>query len=147
MATWDDLELLLAEEHHLVVVSTARRDGSVLSSVVNCGVMPHPVTGERCLAFVSAGTAARNGHLRRGAPLTVVARRGWRWAGATGRATLIGPDDPTEGFDGDRVRLLLRSVFEAAGGSHDDYDEYDRVMLAERRVGVFVVPERFSGVV
>lgn len=147
MTTLTDLERMLAEEHHLAVVSTARLDGSVLSSVVNCGVMPHPVSGEPCVALVSSGSAARNRHLRRGAPLTVVVRRGWQWAGATGRATLIGPDDPVEGFDAERVRLLLRSVFQAAGGTHDDFDEYDRVMLDDRRVGVFVVPDRFSGVV
>jgi hypothetical protein len=38
--------------------------------------------------------------------------------------------------------VLLREVFEAAGGQHDDWDEYDRVMAAERRVAVLVRPDR-----
>lgn len=145
MPSIDDVERFMADEHGLVVVSTASADGRVLSSVVNCGVMAHPTTGARVLGFVSGGGAVRNRHIRHGAPVTVVARRGWRWVGVTGPAELIGPDDPAEGFDPDRVRLLLREVFRAAGGTHDDYDEYDRVMLADRRVAVFVTPARVLG--
>jgi len=136
---------LVADEHGLVVVSTSRRDGSVLSSVVNAGVMEHPLTGETVVGFVSAGRAARLAHIRRGAPVTMVARRGWRWASVAGTADLIGPDDRVDGFDDERARLLFRDVFIAAGGTHDDWDEYDRVMAAERRVAVFVQPHRTAG--
>lgn len=135
----------LASEHGLVTVSTARRDGSVLASVVNAGVMDHPIDGHPSVAFVSAGRAARLGHIRRGAPVTVTARRGWQWHGVTGHADLIGPDDPMPEFDSERLRLLLREVFVAAGGTHDDWDTYDRVMADERRVAVFVRPDRVTG--
>lgn len=145
MPTIHDVERFLSEEHGLAVVSTAQVDGRVLSSVVNCGVMPHPTLGEPVVAFVSRGGAARNAHIRRAAPVTVVARRGWRWVGVTGGAELIGPDDAAAGFDADRVRLVLREVFAAAGGTHDDWDEYDRVMLEDRRVAVFIAPERVLG--
>ena len=107
--------------------------------------MADPVDGREVVALVSRGDAARNRHVRRGSEVTVVARRGWRWVGVTGSATLIGPDDPVEGVDADRVRLLLREVFAAAGGTHDDYDEYDRVMANERRVAMFVSPDRVIG--
>lgn len=133
---------LLTDEHGLAVVSTARADGSVLSSVVNAGLIDHPVSGERCIAFVSRGDAARLTHIRRGAPVTVAVRRGWRWAGATGTADLIGPDDPADEFDSERVSVLLREVFTAAGGTHDDWDEYDRVMAEQRRAAVLVRPRR-----
>jgi hypothetical protein len=33
-------------------------------------------------------------------------------------------------------------VFTAAGGTHDDWDEYDRVMAAERRTVVLLTPKR-----
>jgi hypothetical protein len=33
-------------------------------------------------------------------------------------------------------------VFSAAGGTHDDWDEYDRVMAGEERLAVLVRPER-----
>lgn len=145
MPTLNDVEEYLAAEHGLAVVSTPQADGRVLSSVVNCGVMAHPVTGDRCVALVSAGRAARLGHIRRGAEVTVAVRRGWAWAGVTGPADLIGPDDRADGFDDEAIRLLLRTVFQAAGGTHDDYDEYDAVMAAERRTAIFVAPDRILG--
>jgi len=58
---------------------------------------------------------------------------------------LVGPDDALEGVDGGRLRLLLRDIFAAAGGTHDDWEEYDRVMAEERRVAVLVEPERTYG--
>lgn len=64
----------------------------------------------------------------------------------TGHAELIGPDDRRDGADHDTVRLLLRDVFRAAGGTHDDWDEYDRAMADDARLAVFVAPERILGV-
>ena len=57
-------------------------------------------------------------------------------------AQLIGPDDPHDGVDSERLRLLLREIFTAAGGTHDDWDAYDRVMREERRTAVLVTPTR-----
>jgi p-hydroxybenzoate 3-monooxygenase len=37
-----------------------------------------------------------------------------------------------------------RAVFTGAGGTHDDWDEYDRVMAAERRTAILVTPDRAS---
>ncbi len=50
-----------------------------------------------------------------------------------------------EGIGPERLRLLLREIFTAAGGSHDDFDEYDRVMAADRRAAVLITPERVFG--
>jgi hypothetical protein len=55
---------------------------------------------------------------------------------------LCGPDDPVPGVDGEGLRLLLRAVFTAAGGTHDDWDAYDTVMANERRTAVLMTPER-----
>ena len=41
-----------------------------------------------------------------------------------------------------RVRLLLRAIFTAAGGEHDDWDEYDRTMAEQRRAAVLIRPDR-----
>jgi hypothetical protein len=38
--------------------------------------------------------------------------------------------------------VLLRDVFTAAGGTHDDWPTYDRVMAEERRAAVMIAPER-----
>jgi hypothetical protein len=49
------------------------------------------------------------------------------------------------GIDAERLRTLLRDIFVAAGGTHDDWDEYDRVMADERRVAVLIEPRRVYG--
>jgi hypothetical protein len=144
-----DVEAFLAQENGLATVSTTQADGRVLSSVVNCGIIDNPLSGEASVALVARGDAARLGHIRRGSEVTVAVRRGWAWRAVTGPATIVGPDDGAGGsndaVDGDALPLLLRHVFQAAGGDHDDYDEYDRVMAAERRAAVFVSPVRILG--
>jgi len=72
----------------------------------------------------------------------MVVRAGWDWVAVEGPASLAGPDDPFPGLDADAVRLLLRAVFTAAGGTHDDWDTYDRVMADQRRTAVLITPER-----
>src|SRR2546429_3615631 len=124
-----------------VAGSTARADGSIQSSVVNAGVLEHPVTGRPVVGLVSAGSSRRLNNLRARPRATVVIRAGWQWAGVEGPVELAGPDDPLGGIDAERLRLLLREIFTAAGGSHNDWDEYDRVMVAERRVAVLIEPE------
>ncbi|MEN9644061.1 MAG: hypothetical protein RL238_730 [Actinomycetota bacterium] len=142
MTTIDDLAALLRREHGLCVVSTLRPDGTIQSSVVNAGVTTNPITGEPAVAFVAAGRSRKLVHLRERPQITLTARVSWEWAAVEGTATLIGPDDPAPGFDADGIRLLLRDVFTAAGGTHDDWDEYDRVMAAERRTAVLITPTR-----
>ena len=134
---------LIDADHGLVVVSALRPDGTIQSSVVNAGVLPHPVTGAQVVGLVSRGDARRLAYLRARPRATVVARA-WQWASAEGRVELCGPDDPLPGVGAERLRLLLREIFTAAGGTHDDWPTYDRVMAAERRVAVLVAPERTS---
>jgi PPOX class probable F420-dependent enzyme len=136
---------LVPLDHGLVVVSTARADGTVQSSVVNAGVFDHPLTGQPVVGLVSAGSSKRLTNLRERPRATVVIRAGWRWAGVEGPVDLAGPDDPLGDIDAERLRLLLREIFTAAGGTHDDWDTYDRVMAEERRVAVLVTPERTYG--
>jgi PPOX class probable F420-dependent enzyme len=145
VGTLDAFIELVPLDHGLVVVSTSRADGTVQSSVVNAGVIDHPLRGDPVVAFVAAGSSHRLRNLRARPRASVVIRAGWQWAGVEGPSQLIGPDDPLDGIDDERRRLLLREIFEAAGGTHDDWDEYDRVMLDERRVAVLDAPERISG--
>ncbi|WP_433800013.1 TIGR03618 family F420-dependent PPOX class oxidoreductase [Actinomycetospora sp. CA-084318] len=130
---------LAAEEHGLVVVATARADGSIQSSVVNAGVLAHPVTGQDVLAFVTYGRA-KLGNLRRRPWTAVTARSGWRWGTVEGSVEIAGPDDPLPGIDD--VPALLRAVFTAAGGTHDDWDTFDATMARDRRAAVLVTPTR-----
>ena len=147
MSGLDGFASLVPQDHGLVVVSTSRADGTIQSSVVNAGVIDHPATGERVVALVAVGGSQRLKNLRARPRATVVIRAGWQWAGVEGAVDLIGPDDPYDGIDAERLRLLLREIFTAAGGTHDDWDEYDRAMKDERRTAVVVHPERTYGVV
>jgi PPOX class probable F420-dependent enzyme len=133
---------LIPLDHGLCVISTLRRDGSVQSSVVNAGVLEHPLRGEQVVALVATGGSRKLHNLRVDPRGTIVARAGWRWATVEGDAEIFGPDDPHPDVDGEALRLLLRDVFRAAGGTHDDWDTYDRVMAEERRAAVLITPRR-----
>lgn len=142
----EDVRTFAGADQGLAVVSFGRPDRSVHSSLVNAGVMAHPVTGEEVVALVVRGNSVKLRHWRRAPGATIVFRVGWSWVGVEGIATIIGPDDRFEGFDPSAVPQLLRDVFTAAGGSHEDWDEYDRVMAVERRTAVFIHPTRITGV-
>jgi len=142
MTTLEDAAALAAGESGLAVVSTLRADGTIQASLVNAGVLPHPATGSPSLAFVTYGKV-KLGNLRARPALAVTFRNGWQWATVEGPAELAGPDDPQPWLaDPDQLRLLLREVFTAAGGTHDDWDEYDRVMAEQRRTAVLIAPSR-----
>lgn len=143
-ATLDLVRDLAAADHGLAVAVTLRRDGTPHASVVNAGVLDHPVRGQPVVGFVARGRTAKLRHLRERPYVTLVFRAGWDWAAVEGAADLAGPDDPLAGMQADDVRLLLRAIFSAAGGRHDDFDEYDRVMAAERRTAVLVLPTRIT---
>jgi hypothetical protein len=144
VANIEDFRKLVAGDHGLVVVSVTRGDGTISSSVVNAGVLPHPIIGESVVGMVVRGGTRKLANWRARPYANVVIRSGWQWTAAEGRVDLIGPDDPAPGFDAERLRLLLREIFTAAGGTHDDFDAYDRAMADERRVAVLVAPARIS---
>ena len=141
MTTLQEAVALGQEEHGLAVVSTLRADDTVQASVVNAGVLPHPATGEPVLAFVTYGRV-KLANLRARPQLTTTFRHGWNWATVEGRAQLAGPDDPQPWLDPEGLRLLLRAVFTAAGGEHEDWAEYDRVMADQHRTAVLIEPLR-----
>ena len=142
MADLTDFAGVSAQDNGLCVVSTLRADATIQASVVNAGVLEHPVSGARGVAFVAMGGSRKLANLRARPCVTLVARSGWQWVAAEGTAELIGPDDPIAGVGPEELRLTLRAVFVAAGGTHDDWDEYDRAMAAERRTIAFVTPAR-----
>jgi PPOX class probable F420-dependent enzyme len=141
MTTLEEAVALAKSERGLAVVATVRADGTIQSSVVNAALFAHPITGRSVVAFVTYGRV-KLANLRGRPQTTVTFRNGWRWAAVEGRAELIGPDDPQPWLDAEGLRLLLRAIFIAAGGDHDDWDEYDRAMVADRRTAVLVSPVR-----
>lgn len=144
MTTLSDVVEVGRKEQFLAFVSTLRKNGTIASSLVNAGVLAHPITGEEVVGFVTYG-AVKLSNLRARPGITIAFRSGWAWAAVEGTAELIGPDDAADGIDAERLRLLLREVFSAAGGTHDDWDAYDRTMAEQRRVVVLVRPTRIYG--
>ncbi|NIH84677.1 TIGR03618 family F420-dependent PPOX class oxidoreductase [Amycolatopsis granulosa] len=143
--TADGLRLvaeLAAPERWLAVLVTARPSGRPAVSVVNAGILPHPVTGETVVAFVSRGRTRKLANLRERPHATLVFRSGWEWVSVSGPVELAGPDDDLPGLPD--LRTLLRDIYAAAGGVHPDLDEYDRAMAEDRRTAVLLRPERFT---
>ena len=88
---------LVPLDHGLVVVSTSRSNGMIQSSVVNAGVIDHPLHGRPVVSFVAAESSRRLVNLRARPRAAVVIRAGWQWAGVEGPVELAGPDDPLKG--------------------------------------------------
>ena len=129
---------LSRDDSGLAIVSTLRADQTVQASLVNTGILTR---SEPVLAFVTYGRV-KLANLRERPQLAVTFRNGWQWATVEGRAELAGPDDPQPWLDAERLRRLLREIFTAAGGTHDDWDAYDRTMVEQRRTAVLITPTR-----
>lgn len=143
MATIDDIRNLVSLDHGLANLSIVRADGSVQSTVVNAGVVDHPVTGMPVAAFVGRPATRKIAYLRANPTATLLWRSGWAWVATEGTVELVGPDDPLDGIAPDALPGLLRAVYSAAGGGqHGDWPEYDRVVAAERRMAVLLTPRR-----
>jgi len=131
-----DVERLAASDHHLAVLAVEQPDGDVHASVVSAGVIADPVDGSAGVAAVVGGSTRKLGLLRRSGRATLVFKHGWEWVAVSGPVRLVGPRDSTDlGLD---VPETIRSVFRAAGGTHEDWNEFDRVMAEDRRCAVFV---------
>jgi PPOX class probable F420-dependent enzyme len=141
----DSVRSMVMRDHGLCSVSVVRPDGTPHSSLVNAGVLEHPLTGETVVGFVTNGKVKLRA-LRANPAVSALWRSEWSWVCVEGRCGVIGPDDPKDGVDAEDLRLLLRRIFVAAGGTHDDWDTYDATMRSERRAAVLVQPARIYGV-
>lgn len=141
MTTLEDAVGLARDERGLVVISTLRRNGTIQSSLVNAGLLAHPTTGETVLGLVTAGRI-KLANLRARPQVTATFRNGCQWATLEGNAEIVGPDDPQPWLDSEGLRLLRREIFSAAGGEHDNWNEFDRVMGQEGRAAVLIRPDR-----
>jgi PPOX class probable F420-dependent enzyme len=138
-----DVSRFVSDNQGLASLAVRRGDGSVQVTLVNAGVLDHPVTGVRVVGLVARGGTRKLELLRADPRATVSWRHGWDWVTVEGSVELAGPDDPLAGVDD--VPRLLRDVFTGAGGTHDDWPTYDRVMADERRCAVLVTPARIYG--
>ena len=144
VATVDDIQKLVALDHGLASLSTLRRDGSVQSTVVNAGVIDHPVTGEPVAAFVGRPATRKIAHLRANPTATLLWRAGLGLGRRRGHGGARRPRRPARRASTPTTSpaCCARSTPRPAAGEHDDWAEYDRVMAAERRMAVLLTPSR-----
>ena len=120
------LDLITA--HDQGVLATIRRDGRPQLSTVNYAYDE----GARLLRVSITDGRAKTANLRRDprAALHVSSPDGWSYAVADGAVELsavaAAPDD-------DAVAELI-DLYRAIGGEHDDWDDYRRAMIADRRL-------------
>jgi hypothetical protein len=141
-ADLDFVQQVAAGDHWLAIVAVSRPDASIHTSLVNAGVLGDPLGAGKVVGFVARGGARKLDYIRRSGRASLTFRSGWQWAAVEGPAQIVGPDDPLAGIDPAALPELLRLIFRSAGGTHEDWDEFDRVMASERRVAVLVTPQR-----
>ena len=86
MATLEDVPRLVAADKGLATVTARRADGSVQATVVNVGVLPHPVSGDDVVGYVVYGASRKLAYLRDDPRATVTVR-----GAGSGRRSRAGP--------------------------------------------------------
>ncbi|MFI0348831.1 PPOX class F420-dependent oxidoreductase [Actinomadura sp. 9N407] len=131
--------LKLLGERDLGVLATLKKDGRPQLSSINYTFDE----GRRLVRISITEDRAKARNLRRDprASLHVSAPDGWSWAVAEGTAELTGvAADPH-----DAAVEELVDVYRTIRGEHPDWDDYRRVMVADRRVVVRLHVERVYG--
>jgi PPOX class probable F420-dependent enzyme len=132
------LEELLdfARTRHDVVLTTFRRDGSLQSSPVTCGVTG---TGEQARFVVSTyPDRAKAVNLRRDPRASLVVLSpgfGNEWVQVDGTAEVV---------DGEEAVEPLVEYFRCISGEHPDWDEYRQAMRDQGKSLISVTPTRWG---
>ena len=134
---------LASRESGLAVVVTYRIDGTAQASVVNAGVIRHPLSGEPAAGFVVQGGDRKKLANVRARPLAIVVfRSGWDWVAIQGDVDLVGLDNQSC-MPIDAARRLFHKIYATAiGGTPDDWAAGDDVIGREGHTAVLVRPTR-----
>src|SRR4051794_14104853 len=106
------LRRLAAAAGGLAVVATSRADGSIQASLVNAGVVDHPVSGQPVVAFVARPRTVKLRHVRRTPRATVTFQSNHQWVTVEGKTELVGPEDPLTGVEAAALPALRRTVYQ-----------------------------------
>ena len=136
------VQRIAADADNLAIVAVTRADGTIHASLVSAGLLEDPVSHEPSIGIIVSGRAAKLRHLRDVGRAAIVFQSGHAWTTIDGPVRIVGPDDPDDSIESEVIPSLLRGVFLAAGGSHENWTDFDQVMAAEHRTMVFVRVER-----
>ena len=124
--------------NHNSVFSTFRKNGLAQLSIVTVGLWRNGI------AFSTPESTAKTGNLRRDPRCSVLvsADNWYPFVVLEGQAEVI--DDKAK--DKDELGSYLREVYiSGAGKDHPKWNEFDQVMSIERRVVIYLEPDRFYG--
>jgi hypothetical protein len=134
---------LASREAGLAVVVTYRFDGTAHTSVVNAGVVAHPVSSEPAVGFVVQGGGRKKiENLRARGKAIVVFRSGWDWVAVEGQVDLFGPEDCGCLSWPDALSVFHEIYSAAIGGAPDDWAGRDAEIEQEGHAAVLVRPVR-----
>jgi PPOX class probable F420-dependent enzyme len=126
-------------ENHQAVLTTFRRDGGAQMSIITVGAYREGA------AFTTTEDRAKIMNLRRNSRCSLlVSEDNWRsYVVLEGQAQVLASDTT----DAEELKHALRDVYRSASGGkeHPDWDDYDRVMVEDKRATVVVVPDRVYG--
>ncbi|MFI6173276.1 pyridoxamine 5'-phosphate oxidase [Nocardia sp. NPDC051052] len=156
---WSDplvatLRSLIDTTGGLMVFANAA-EGRVPTSVINAGLIEHPVSGAPSMAHVAYGDSRRVARLAVTQQASLTVHHDRKWLTTEGRTQLVfGPWDdrfatnnPDLRLDDDRYAELMRTIYrKAGGGEHPDWTQYDAAMRKEQRVVVLVDLELLYGI-
>ena len=126
------------QNNHNSVFSTFRKNGLAQLSIVTVGLWRNGI------AFSTPGDTAKTGNLRRDprCSILVSADNWYPFVVFEGKAQVIDKKAANEsGLDS-----YLREVYRSGSGKeHPSWNEFDQVMSIERRVVIYLEPDRFYG--
>ena len=89
------------------------------------------------MGLTTVGRSQKERNLKRNPAWTATIHQGPSWITVEGKARVRSWDDT----DPETMRRLLREIRRCGpGGTHDDWEAYDRAMREERRAAVVIVP-------
>jgi hypothetical protein len=134
---------IAVRDHGLCVMSTHRNDGHIHSTVVNAGVVEHPLTGDSVVAVITDARSGKVANLRVTPRATVSARADWSWTTVEGDVEVI---DVTL-LGRDPFCRLLRDVSAAAiGGTPENWRAHVDGLNLDDHAVVLITPVRvYSG--
>jgi PPOX class probable F420-dependent enzyme len=135
----NERHLAFVAEHRFGVLTTLKRDGRPQLSNVGYAYDPQ----QRLFRVSVTADRAKTRNLQRDPRVTlhVASRDFWSWVAVEGTAELT----PVAADPHDATVEELVTYYRGVSGEHEDWDDYRRAMVADRRLVVRFTPEHTYG--